>query len=426
MPIDSSRFNFGRGVTQEALGFTSLLQQGQQVQARDLALDQQRAQIGREQQVRQALAGIQQPQMQPQPEQAAGLGGALAEQPQPIMTQEEKIRAAQAIDPAIANKMIKDLGLDSASKRAEMSRFAAELEATPFDARREKIEARVQKLRSEGRDPTQTEKLLGLDEATQNKGLLGIQLADLSTKERLTLRGKEGAAGGLDVKSSDILPDGTTIQVMKDGSTRVTSPEGTVLAGENRSKAITKAQEFGIDIQQRRSQARGVGAMTSKKADQLYTSVEKMQSNNDNLRELIAEVRGGGQSGPLIRLLPTLTTATQRLENVKNRLGLDVVGSVTFGALSEGELKLAKSTAVPDLPEQELVKWAEDKINAQEKLANYLSEQAAFLEQPGNTRGDWAEKVRRRKAEREEVAPTPQTAPQPTQVIRFDAQGNII
>lgn len=209
---------------------------------------------------------------------------------------------------------------------------------------------------------------------------------------------------GLQVKSSDILPDGTTIQVMADGATRVTDPQGNELTGQARADAIRSGQEFGVDIQQRRSQARGVGAMTSKKADALYTQLDKMRANNDNLSELIAEVRGGARTGPLINRLPTLTAATQRLENVKNRLGLDVVGSVTFGALSEKELELARQTAVPDLPPDELVRWAEDKIAANEKLANYLSEQAAFLEQPGNTRSMWADRVRQRKMERETQA----------------------
>ena len=80
---------------------------------------------------------------------------------------------------------------------------------------------------------------------------------------------------------------------------------------------------------------------------------------------------------------------------MKNQLGLDVVGSVTFGALSEGELNLALSTALPTgLEGPELVKWAEDKIEAQEKLSAYLEEQAVFLTQPGNTSADWLIKVK--------------------------------
>jgi len=200
MPVDVRGFDFGPGVTAEAEAFTRLLSGGQAVQSRELVLGQQRAQIQREAQVRQALAGIRTPEFTPQTEQerllaeqSAGLGGALAqaEQPQPIMSQEEKIQLAQQIDPAATNKIIKDLGLDTASKRAEMSRFAAEVENIPFNQRRAKIEERVQSLRAVGRDATQTAQLLDMDESTQGNALLGVQLADLSTKERFGVKAKQ-------------------------------------------------------------------------------------------------------------------------------------------------------------------------------------------------------------------------------------------
>ena len=46
-------------------------------------------------------------------------------------------------------------------------------------------------------------------------------------------------------------------------------------------------------------------------------------------------------------MMPSVTEASASLENAMNRMGLDVIGSVTFGALSEGEMRLAMDTAVP-------------------------------------------------------------------------------
>ncbi len=160
-------------------------------------MGQRNLQAQREAGVREALSGAT--QMQPQTEQqqmlaeqTEGLGGALAqaEQPQPIMTHEEKIQLARDIDPAIANKILKEGGLDDASKRAEASRFAAQLEQVPFDQRRPIIEERIQNLESRGRDATQSRQLLDMDEQTQNQGLLGVQLADLNTKERFDVKGR--------------------------------------------------------------------------------------------------------------------------------------------------------------------------------------------------------------------------------------------
>jgi hypothetical protein len=404
--VDSRGFNLipQQGGAAQAIGrglgtMGALQQQGQ----RNLALE-------RQDQVRQALSGVSTPQPQSQTqqqqqlgEQTAGLGGALAEQPQPIKTQAEKIAIAKNIDPAATNKILKDMGLDNASKRAEMSRFAADLENTPFSMRREKIMARSQKLRAEGRDATQTDKLLDLDEATQNQGLLGIQLADLSTKERLTFRGKEaGAEGkGEQVQSSDILPDGTTVQSLKGGGTKVIAADGTVLEGKERATAIRKAQEFGIDVQKRRAKGRGIGKGTSKIALKAFDQVGTIRENIDDLQEGIRLVQEeGAETGPIADRMPSFRAGTRKLQNLRKKLGLNVVGSVTFGALSEGELKLAMDVALPDgLSEAEIVNWMETRIKAQQKLADNLEDAALFLSDPDNDVGDLIRRNRKQKIE---------------------------
>ena len=88
------------------------------------------------------------------------------------------------------------------------------------------------------------------------------------------------------------------------------------------------------------------------------------------------------------------------METVKNELGLDVVGSVTFAALSQGELSLALNTALPtNLTEDALVDWIDRKIAAQRKLQDYLYAQAIYLSDGDKTIGDW---LRSQKAEQEE------------------------
>lgn len=389
-------------------------------------LGQQNIALEREQQVRQALGGATEfaPQTQQQQQlaaQTAGLGGALAraEQPQPIKTQEEKIEIARNIDPAVTNRILKDMGLDDASKRAEMSRFAADLETTPFSMRREKIEARSQKLRAEGRDPTQTDKLLDLDEATQNQGLLGVQLADLSTKERFGVKERLAArkAKGLEeegpseVQSSKILPGGVVQIVRKDGTIETKAPD------EVAKDIVERAEERGVKLQQKRAQGRGLGKDAAKVAAAATKQVGNLRSNNATLKQVIDEVRGGAETGPLSDKLPSFRAESVRLETLRNKLGLDVVGAVTFGALSEGELNLALGTALPTrLDGPELIEWADAKIVAQEKMATYLEDQAIFLSKTGNTPADWLERQR----EKQETAPESGTTVQ--QVGRFQVR----
>jgi hypothetical protein len=102
----------------------------------------------------------------------------------------------------------------------------------------------------------------------------------------------------------------------------------------------------------------------------------------------------GANTGFIASRLPDITAASIELSNVRNQLGLDIVGSVTFGALSEGELALALNTALPtNLDEEALKQHIINKIDAQTKLANYLEEQAKFLSKPGNTLDKWFDRI---------------------------------
>lgn len=204
-------------------------------------------------------------------------------------------------------------------------------------------------------------------------------------KEPLTEDGKPKK----DVQSTEFLAGGGAKVVFEDGSFEVLEPtpeELTIIQG---------AEDRGVDLQQRRAKGRGLGTGAAKTANTALDLTDKLRSNNLKLKKVIAEVRGGAETGPLADRLPSFRASTRRLIQIKNELGLDVVGSVTFGALSEGELQLALDTALPtSLQGPELVKWAQDKIRAQEKLSEYLEDQAIFLSAPGNTAADWLKRVR--------------------------------
>ena len=360
MPLDVRGFDFGQSVSREAQDFSQMLSGSQQVQQRDIALGQQRAQVGREEQVRTALSSA--------------------------MPQAEKEKLAMSIDPSIANKLLTDAGLDSASKRQEASRFAAKLELLPFNQRNTAINERIQSLESQGRDATQSKELLGMDEETQNQGLLAVQLMDLSTKERFAVKSKaaiakEKLAGSDEVKSSKILDDGTTIQVLTSGKTRVTSSEGINLSGEDRTQAIIDSEEFGVDIQQRRSKGRELGKGAGKIALTGFETVTKIKENIFDLKRGIDLIeKEGAKTGFVSDFLPSMRASTRKFDNLRRKLGLNVVASVTFGALSEGELNLAMDVALPKgISPEETVIWIKERVAAQEKLADNLEDAALYL-----------------------------------------------
>jgi len=96
--------------------------------------------------------------------------------------------------------------------------------------------------------------------------------------------------------------------------------------------------------------------------------------------------------------LPDITSQSAQLTSALRRMGLDVISSVTFGALSENELNMAMATAYPEnANEQQLREFLVDRKNSLTKLRKYTEDAAMFLNNPNNTRSDWMQIVRDRR-----------------------------
>ena len=112
-----------------------------------------------------------------------------------------------------------------------------------------------------------------------------------------------------------------------------------------------------------------------------------------NIDDAIKTLDKGAETGPIISKLPSFREAAIELDNIKGRMGLDVVGATTFGALSESELAFALDVALPDSLEPAALKnWLVKKKDAQTKLSNELRKAASFLGTPGNTIADYLAK----------------------------------
>jgi hypothetical protein len=193
------------------------------------------------------------------------------------------------------------------------------------------------------------------------------------------------------VQSSTILDDGTVVTVLKDGTRLVRNALGEKVEGQIAADAIREAQAYGSDIQGERAGSRRAATVSVDAALKAFESVNDITINIANLEEAKRlVVQDGANTGVIADLLPNWTASSIALNNVKNRLGLDVVGSVTFGALSASELDLALDTALPtNLSETALADWLNSKIIAQRKLSSYLQKQATFLADGDKTIGDW-------------------------------------
>lgn len=241
------------------------------------------------------------------------------------------------------------------------------------------------------------------------------QLAGRFADRDMILAQAQGSLDGLtgsgaNVQRGEPLPDGSGfVTLMSDGTALVTTAGGDRLTGQAAQDFVTAAQDNYTQSQRSIYGARregtlgadielgGTAAASEKAGEQAidmsgdaWTSYAKIQTSLSNIDEALAALDRGGETGAVLKYLPNVTEASASLQNAMDSMGLDVVGAVTFGALSEGELRLAMNVAVPrDLGPQELKVWLERKRDAQANTAAMLADAAQFLGQPDTTLADW-------------------------------------
>ena len=213
-------------------------------------------------------------------------------------------------------------------------------------------------------------------------------------------------AGGFETQTSQILDGGLIVFAGKGGESKVVrAGTNEEITGDEALAAIKEAQDLGVELQTRRAGGRRAATVAVNTSLTAFDQVGKSRSNIANLEEAKRLVQEeGANTGVIANRLPNWKDSTIALDTVKNELGLDVVGSVTFGALSQGELTLALNTALPtNLSEDKLVDWIDRKITAQRKLQDYLYGQAIYLADGDKTIGDWLRKQRTEKEERDRI-----------------------
>ena len=149
-----------------------------------------------------------------------------------------------------------------------------------------------------------------------------------------------------------------------------------------------------------------------------FKQAAAIDSQLGKVDKAIEALNNGAESGIVSRNLPSFKPATVQLEEAAKELGIDVINSATFGALSATELKLALDTALPlNLDEDELLPYLQDKKDAMIKLRNEMDRMGAFLSEKGNTVSKWRELQKEENAARGSSQATPTITTQ----AQFDA-----
>jgi len=132
--------------------------------------------------------------------------------------------------------------------------------------------------------------------------------------------------------------------------------------------------------------ARQMGNMEAAQTyvQETYKEAENLSDKLRLFQDAIVELERGAGTGVVQSLLPTVRAATANLESIRNQLGITVINSATFGALSESELALALNTDLPlNLSEPELAQYLRNKIEATNKLRAEMLKKAADMQRLG-------------------------------------------
>ena len=225
-------------------------------------------------------------------------------------------------------------------------------------------------------------------------------------------------ASGFETQSSEIISGGIVVFAGKDGSVRVVrSSDGATLTGDEAEAAIAEAYAKGAANQGYRSQLRGLGDNAARIVFDSYDQMSTIRANIDTLEDAKRALESGAKTGYFQQFLPDISRSATELANVKNRLGLDVVSSVTFGALSESELNMALNTALPTNMDEDYLKgWVQERIDAKKKLLTNLQEVTSFFAR-GNSIGDWMVELEKR-----ETASQDENTPLATEISTMSSE----
>jgi len=327
-----------------------------------------------------------------------------------------KAKRALAIQfPERFDKINSSLGVINDEKRASLSQFAANALDIPFGPERNAfIKRRVDE------DPerfTHTAQLLdSRNELSQNRVLRAAQFSALSPEDRLAQSNREREAAAQADRGENTPSDLVTFNALVDAAAErdaagqptdraiaaQTELRTRAPAGTSAAERIANDPELGdriADQKEAEKFAASTGADRAKRIDSALERVQNIDQNINNLDQAIAALDSGASTGAIeSRFFPTIRESTVALEQIQAQLGLDVVQSVQFGALSEGELQLALATALPTgLQPNELREWIQNRQSSQRKLKGYFEDQIDFLDQGGTIAGFVRD--RKRKAE---------------------------
>jgi len=181
-------------------------------------------------------------------------------------------------------------------------------------------------------------------------------------------------------------PNGLSVVTQNDGTKKYMLNGVQITDPVKIQAAIQDTIRFDAELAGSNRQA----VLNQDRAGDIYTKIGLSQQSIITTNRAIEAIDDGGVTNFVANYLPDITTASAELRNAMNTMGLDVISSVTFGALSEAEMRTAMDIGAPrSLDSANLRQWLVDKKAAQEKAMAALTKAARWFSKPGNTLDGW-------------------------------------
>lgn len=205
-------------------------------------------------------------------------------------------------------------------------------------------------------------------EATSESFPNGFKMQQFQDGRTVYMVPGEDEAGNLTVERIEITPTSSPEDLAKVAQARRVAEEDQTRRTVQETRRVDSAE------------------FIAKKFESAVADLESLGSQLLNLKTAKAALDAGADSGVLRQYMPSFEAATSQLRTAANKLGLDIVGSVTFGALSAGELSLALTTALDlSLPPPQLREVVDAKVAAIEKAQDELYKAARLMSDPNYT-----------------------------------------
>ena len=154
------------------------------------------------------------------------------------------------------------------------------------------------------------------------------------------------------------------------------------LAAVEAAQVEAEANRAG-EIDKQKELSKGGAEWVNKAVDEGYAAAQGKRGIVPSLNDVIAATEAGARVGKVWNLMPTFTDVTSRYESAVSALTLDNLTNYKLTPVSDKDIAVLRSAAIPEMSNEATKAWAEHKIEAVELLAQADEAVADYINEIG-------------------------------------------